>query len=86
VPIREIAREESGAAGCAMMAAVAIGAARDMAAAVQTWVEPLQGDRIAPDPALAGVYAALFPLYQQTRQAMPPIWRGHAALRAGARP
>jgi erythritol kinase len=86
VPIREIAREESGAAGCAMMAAVAIGAERDMAAAVRTWVEPLLGDRIAPDPALTGAYAALFPLYQQTRQAMPPIWRGLAASRAAARP
>jgi erythritol kinase len=86
VPVREIAREESGAAGCAMMAAVAIGAERDMAAAVQTRVEPLLGDRIAPDPALASTYAALFPLYQQTRRAMPPIWRGLAAHRAGPRP
>jgi erythritol kinase len=85
VPIRDVAREESGAAGCAMMAAVAIGAERDMAAAVRTWVEPLLGDRIMPDRALASAYAALFPLYQQTRQAMPPIWRGLAACRAGAR-
>jgi erythritol kinase (D-erythritol 1-phosphate-forming) len=85
VPIRDVAREESGAAGCAMMAAVAIGAERDMAAAVRTWVEPLLGDRIMPDPALTGAYAALFPLYQQTRQAMPPIWRGLAASRAGTR-
>jgi erythritol kinase len=86
VPIRDVLREESGAAGCAMMAAVAIGAQRDMAAAVRTWVEPLLGDRIMPDPALAATYTALFPLYQQTRQAMPPIWRGLAASRAGARP
>jgi erythritol kinase len=85
VPVREIAREESGAAGCAMMAAVAIGAERDMAAAVGTWVEPLLGDRIAPDPALASRYAALFPLYQETRQAMVPIWRGLAAARAEVR-
>jgi erythritol kinase len=64
---------------------VAIGAERDMAAAVQTWVEPLLGERIMPDPALAATYAALFPLYQQTRQAMPSIWRGLAAHRAGVR-
>jgi erythritol kinase (D-erythritol 1-phosphate-forming) len=86
VPIRDVAREESGAAGCAMMAAVAIGAEPDMAAAVRTWVEPLLGDRIMPDPSLAATYAALFPLYQQTRQAMPPIWRGLAASRAGVYP
>jgi erythritol kinase len=82
VPIRETAREESGAAGSAMMAAVAIGAVPDMAAAVETWVEPLLGECIAPDPALAEAYAELFPLYRQTRQAMPPIWRGLAASRA----
>ena len=85
VPIRDVAREESGAAGCAMMAAVAIGAERDMAAAVRTWVEPTLGDRIMPDPALTSAYDALFPLYQQTRQAMPPIWRGLAAHRAKGR-
>ncbi|MEM7025722.1 MAG: FGGY-family carbohydrate kinase [Pseudomonadota bacterium] len=85
VPIRESAREESGAAGCAMMAAVAIGACNDMAAAARTWVEPLLGDRISPDPALARVYADLFPLYQQTRQAMQPAWHGLAAARAGWR-
>jgi erythritol kinase (D-erythritol 1-phosphate-forming) len=85
VPIRDVAREESGAAGCAMMAAVAIGAEPDMAAAVRTWVEPTLGDRIMPDPALTGAYDALFPLYQQTRQAMPPVWRGLAAHRAGGR-
>jgi erythritol kinase len=64
---------------------VAIGAERDMAAAVRTWVEPLLGDRIMPDPDLAAAYTALFPLYQQTRHAMPPIWRGLAASRAGRR-
>jgi erythritol kinase len=82
VPIRETAREESGAAGSAMMAVVAIGAVPDMADAARIWVEPSLGERIAPDPALAAAYAELFPLYQQTRRAMPPIWRGLAASRA----
>ena len=85
-PLRESAREESGAAGCAMMAAVAIGAEPDMAAAVKTWVEPQLGALISPEPDLAQAYAALFPLYQQTRQAMPPIWRGLAASRARGQP
>ena len=61
VPIRDVAREESGAAGAAMMAAVAIGAEPDMAAAVRTWVEPLLGDRIMPDPALAATYDGAVP-------------------------
>jgi erythritol kinase len=52
-----------------------------MAAAVEIWVAPSLGDCIAPDPALVDAYALLFPLYQQTRQAMPPIWRGLAAAR-----
>ncbi len=82
VPIRETTREESGAAGAAMMAAVAIGAVADMAGAVESWVEPSLGDCIAPDPALVDAYAELFTLYRQTRQAMPPIWRGLAASRA----
>jgi erythritol kinase len=74
VPVRESVREEAGAAGAAMMAAVAIGAAPDMAAAAARWVSPMLRDTIAPDPALARLFDQLFPIYLQTRQAMPPIW------------
>ena len=44
-PLRETAREEAGAAGVAMMAAVAVGAFPDMRAACRTWVDPLLGER-----------------------------------------
>ncbi|MFO1055971.1 MAG: FGGY-family carbohydrate kinase [Dongiaceae bacterium] len=79
VPVRESVREEAGAAGAAMMAAVAVGAAPDMAAAAERWVAPMLRDTIAPDPELARLFDRLFPIYLETRQAMPPIWGRLAA-------
>lgn len=84
VPVRESARGEAGAAGAAMIAAVAIGACPDMATAVETWVRPALGEMIQPDPALAARYARLFPLYEKTRELMPEIWSGWAAQRREA--
>nr|WP_298685019.1 FGGY-family carbohydrate kinase [uncultured Dongia sp.] len=79
VPVRETAREEAGAAGAAMMAAVAIGAIPDMERAVADWVTPTLRGTIAPDPALKARYDELFPIYLKTRQAMPPLWADLAA-------
>ena len=59
--MRESARQEAGAAGAAMMAAVAIGVFPDLAAAAARWVTPLLGDLVRPDPALAALYAQAFP-------------------------
>ena len=84
VPIREVDREEAGAAGAAMMAAVAIGAQPDLAAAFRTWVAPCLGEQIAPDPELAERYEGLFPLYLEARRTVPPLWRGLAELRREA--
>ena len=81
VPIREVHREEAGAAGAAMMASVAIGAAADMAQAFRTWVAPSLGERIAPDAELTRQYERLYHLYVQARQTMPPLWQGLAAAR-----
>jgi erythritol kinase len=74
VPVRESTREEAGAAGTAMMAAVAIGAEPDMASAVKTWVTPCLGGTVQPDPALQKRYDELFPIYVKTRKMMPEIW------------
>jgi erythritol kinase len=82
-PLRESHRQEAGAAGAAMMAAVAVGAFPDMAAAARRWVTPLLGDLVRPEPALAGLYERLFPLYLETRAAMPPLWDGLATFRNG---
>jgi erythritol kinase (D-erythritol 1-phosphate-forming) len=83
-PVRESSRQEAGAAGAAMMAAVAVGVFPDLAAAADRWVRPLLGDLVRPDPALAATYARAFPAYVATRAAMPPVWADLAALRAGA--
>ncbi|MPZ12436.1 MAG: carbohydrate kinase, partial [Kiloniellaceae bacterium] len=72
IPVRESHRDEQGAAGAAMIAAVSIGALPDMDAACRLWVEPTLGERIAPDPALSGRYDRLYALYRDLRIAAPP--------------
>ena len=80
-PVRVSAREEAGAAGAAMMAAVAIGAYPDMEACIAEWVTPLLGAAEAPDPALARTYEGLYPVYAAARRALVPVWNGLGALR-----
>ncbi|MEK0081597.1 FGGY family carbohydrate kinase [Benzoatithermus flavus] len=82
-PLRESHRQEAGAAGAAMMAAVAVGVFPDMAAAASRWVTPLLGDLVRPEPELARLYDRLFPLYVATRTAMPPLWAELASLKNG---
>jgi erythritol kinase len=84
VPVRESFREEAGAAGAAMMAAVAIGALPDMGAAVARWVTPNLRGTIQPDAGLQRRYDQLFPIYVEARRAMPPIWAGLAEARRGS--
>jgi erythritol kinase len=84
-PVRESSRQEAGAAGAAMMAAVAVGVFDDMAAAAARWVTPLLGDLVRPEPELARLYERLFPIYVGTRTAMPPIWAELMALRSGGK-
>jgi erythritol kinase len=74
-PVRTAAREEAGAAGAAMIAAVQLGIYRDMPACVAAWVDPLLGPPEAPDGGLAAAYDRLFPVYVETRKAMRPLWR-----------
>ncbi len=81
-PVRVSARQEAGAAGCAMMAAVAIGAYRDMDACIADWVVPGLGEAEAPDPALVEIYDGLFPAYRDAREALVPVWEALAAHRA----
>ncbi len=81
-PVRVSARDEAGAAGAAMMAAVAIGAYPDMDACIAEWVTPLLGGAEAPDPALVAAYDALFPAFAASRRALPPAWDALAAVRS----
>ena len=79
-------REETGAAGAAMIAAVGVGARSSIDACVDEWVRPLLRPGGAPDPALAARYDQLFPIFQQIRKAMPPSWHALAGDRAEDRP
>ena len=85
-PVRESARQEAGAAGTAMMAAVAVGIFPDMAAAAARWVSPLLGDVVRPVPELQRLYDRLLPIYIATRTAMAPIWAELAGARSGDHP
>ncbi|KMW56156.1 Erythritol kinase EryA [Candidatus Rhodobacter oscarellae] len=72
--VRTSTREEAGAAGAAMMAAVAIGVYPDMEACIADWVSPRLGAPEAPDAALAAVYDRTYPAYRAARTALGPIW------------
>lgn len=80
-PVRASGREEAGAAGAAMIAAVSLGLYPDMEACVAQWVRPLLRDPLAPDENLVEAYERAFPAYRAARQAMPPVWRALAAAR-----
>jgi erythritol kinase len=72
--VRVSAREEAGAAGAAMMAAVAVGAYGSMEECIAEWVTPLLDAAEAPDAALTEIYSRLFPAYQAARRALEPVW------------
>jgi erythritol kinase len=76
--VRTSAREEAGAAGAAMMAAVRLGLYRDLDACAADWTAPLLGPPEDPDQQLAAIYSEAFPLYVRARQALAPIWHDMA--------
>lgn len=79
--VRTSGREEAGAAGVAMMAAVRLGLYPDMARCAEDWVTPLLGEAEAPDPDLTRRYAETYPLHVEARRQVAPLWRGLAASR-----
>ncbi|MDP5306061.1 FGGY-family carbohydrate kinase [Paracoccus spongiarum] len=79
--VRVSARDEAGAAGAAMMAAVAIGAYPDMEACIADWVTPLLGAAEPPDPDLVLTYDRLFPAFSRARSALPPAWQALSEAR-----
>lgn len=80
--IRICSRAEAGAAGVAMMAAVATGFYPDMDACAEEWVQPWLNAPEAPDAALAKRYAQLFPVYLDARRRSPPVWKQLAVVRS----
>ncbi|MGQ0564974.1 MAG: FGGY-family carbohydrate kinase [Gemmobacter sp.] len=85
-PVRVSARDEAGAAGAAMMAAVAIGAYPDMHACIAEWVTPLLGPPEPPDPRLVDAYARIFPAFTATRHGLGPAWAALASARTTGDP
>jgi erythritol kinase len=73
-PVRVSQRQEAGAAGVAMMAAVAIGAYGNMDDCIAEWVTPLLGAAEAPDTGQAERFDRLFSAYVMVRQAIAPAW------------
>ncbi len=76
--VRASKREETGAAGAAMIAAVAIGVYPDMDACIAEWVIPLLGTTEPPDTSLVTIYEKLFSDYRDARLALEPVWSSMA--------
>ena len=79
-PVRCSKREEAGAAGAAMMAAVSIGVHPDMVSCIDEWVSPLLSEIEFPDPSLSETYDTLFNAYQSQRASSGPVWQQLAKL------
>jgi erythritol kinase (D-erythritol 1-phosphate-forming) len=80
--VRSVTREETGAAGAVMMAAVNLGIYPDMRACADAWITPALGPVTRPDPQMRGVYEALFAAYRDIRARMTQPWAALAAIRA----
>jgi erythritol kinase len=84
-PVRVSHREECGAAGAAIVAAVALGQHDSVRAALPAWVDAFLDTRVtAPDSAQAALYDKLFPLYQQGAARNRPLWAALGEVRASA--
>jgi erythritol kinase (D-erythritol 1-phosphate-forming) len=74
--VRSVSREEAGAAGAAMIAAVQQKIFSDLTSCTKTWVEPHLGPSTKPEPQLTSRYEKIYPAYVDARKAMRPVWRG----------
>ena len=79
-PVRDATREEAGAAGAAMMGAVALGLHPDLKSCCRTFVDPTLGTVIAQNSALVPLYGRLFDVYRRLRADMRPVWRDLAGI------
>lgn len=79
--VRVSGREEAGAAGAAMMAAVAIGKYPTMDDCIAEWVTPLLGQIESTDAALGERYDMLFKAFYQQRLTFPETWLAMDQLR-----
>jgi erythritol kinase (D-erythritol 1-phosphate-forming) len=75
-PTRVSSRSEAGAAGAAMIAAVACGVYSDMTQCIAEWVTPALGPPEMNDAELTALYARQYPVYRTARLALEPVWDG----------
>jgi erythritol kinase len=80
--VRTSKREEAGAAGAAMIAAVSVGLQPDMETCAAQWVTPLLGDAEEPDRSLGDLYTKTFPAYSSASRALRPVWQEMATARS----
>ena len=73
-PVRVSTREEAGAAGASMMAAVAIGAYRTMDDCITDWVTPELGAAEPPKAEDIERMTRLFAAYSDVRRGIAPAW------------
>jgi erythritol kinase len=73
-PVRVSTREEAGAAGASMMAAVAIGAYRTMDDCIADWVTPELGEAEQPKSDETERMTRLFAAYSAIRNGVAPAW------------
>ncbi len=79
-PVRTVRREEAGAAGAAMMAAVQQQVYATMDECAAQWVDPLIGEATSPVASLTKLYDHSFIAYRKTRETMRPVWKSMATL------
>ena len=79
--VRTSSREEAGAAGAAMIAAVSIGLYNSMEDCAVEWVTPLLGTAEHPNPELTEIYSRIYPRYAEAHKALRPVWKSMAVNR-----
>ena len=84
--ITTISREETGAAGAAMIAAVATNVYRSMDDCADAWVTPYIELGPSPQRELQERYDRVFPTFVKMRKALAPNWKALAVLRKNPAP
>lgn len=83
VPVETVAVNETGALGCAIAAATAVGAYENLEAAAKAMC-PV-GERAEPNPAVQQVYARRYRLYKRTIECLDGLWNEMQACIEGCR-
>ena len=71
-PVERLEAAETGALGCAILAAAGTGAYPDLASAARV-MSPV-GGRFEPDPAAGAHYARRYALYKKLTDCLDPLW------------